>query len=191
MNSKLNKKPRFYFNSQKAARTTIFWLYVISFILLIMAYTSLQTYKEKGFISVPQKGSSVKIHGPGAITTIYFYVGSSVFFFGLGCYFSFIYIRIRNVQRRSSKIIVPEKCIPEEIICPSCLKKRPIYFSSNLICPKCKIQMEEINGYFDRHTYSKRNKPDSSFNTESILIILSMIIVSILLLKLFDIIINS
>ncbi len=148
MNTKLIKKPQFYFNSQKSARATIFWLFVICFILMIMAFTSYQSYETKGYITVPQKSGSIEIHGPDAMTTIYFYAGCSVLFFGLGLYFSFLYIRIQNTQRWSSNKIVPEECTPLYVICPSCLKKQTICASSDNLCPKCNTQMEDRKAYF-------------------------------------------
>lgn len=148
MNSKLIKKPRFYFNSQETARTTIFWLFVVCFILLIMTFTSNQSYKKNGYITVPQKSGSIEIHGPDAMITIYFYAGCSIFFFSLGSYFSFMYFRIQNAQRWSSNKLVPEKFTPLKVICPSCLKKQTICASSNSTCVKCKTLMEDEKHYF-------------------------------------------
>lgn len=148
MNSK-QKKPRFYFNSQKTARTTIFWLLIISFVFLTISYLSLKSYEKNGFITVSQRSGSFEIHGPAAMNTIYFYTGCFVLLFSLGCYFSIIYVRVRNAQRNSSNIIVPEKEIPEKIICPSCLNEGKNYFSSNL-CKQC--YLDEIS-----------KKPNSKF----------------------------
>ena len=117
---------------------------------MIMAFTSYRSYENKGYITVPQKSGSVEIHGPDAMTTVYFYAGCSVLFFGLGLYFFFMYILIQNVQKWSSNKIVPEECTPLNVICPSCLKKQTICASSDRLCPKCSTKMEDQKDYFAR-----------------------------------------
>ena len=123
------------------------------------------------------------MHGESARMTIYCYLGGCALIFGLGGYFSISYIRIRNAQKKSSQVIVPEKCEPDRIICSSCLYSSPVYLSEGLLCPKCKGQMEEINGYLKKHTYlNEVKKKDAGFNAESVKIIFFMIIFMSLLL---------
>lgn len=153
------KKPRFYFRTQKAARWTIFCLFAISAGFMIMTFTSLNSYKTNGYITVHQKSGSFEIHGPDAMTTIYCHVGSAVFFFGLGTYFSVMYILVRNAQKRSSQIIVPEECILQKVICPSCMTKQTICDSSEEICSKCNLQMIDQDSYFSSEDYLKKIKP--------------------------------
>ncbi len=123
-------------------------LFIVGFILMIMAFTSYLSYENKGYITVPQKSGSIEIHGTDAMTTIYFYAGCSVLLFGLGLYFTFMYIRIQNAQKWSSDKIVPEECTPLKIICPACLKKQTVCASSENLCPKCSTQMEDQKTYF-------------------------------------------
>ncbi len=129
-----------------------------------MTYSSSKTYEKKGYVSVPQRSGSTLIYGPSAKATINTYAGFSLLFFGLGSYFSFIYIRIRSAKKQSTKIIVPEECIPEELICPSCLFKSSIYSSLNLTCPKCNNPMEEVKGFFDRRGYPSEKKENHEKN---------------------------
>jgi hypothetical protein len=143
MNSIPDKKPRFYFSSQRAARQTIFWLFVIFAALLLVAYANYRAYEKNGYITISDKSGSFEIHGPDAMTTIYFYTACSLITLGIGSYFLVMYIRIRNAQKKSSEIIIPEIEIAEKITCPSCLKEKPKYFSSKL-CAKCTIEKESM-----------------------------------------------
>lgn len=149
---KLTKKPRFYFSSQKAARTTILILYICCIALIFFAYSSSKTYSENGYIFVPQRGGSVIIHGPNALATIKFYAGSSFFFFGLASYFAFVYIRIQNAQKNSTEVIVPERFTFKEVICPSCYKKDSIDPASYLICSDCMIKMEDSIEFYRKQS---------------------------------------
>ncbi|MEH0018454.1 MAG: hypothetical protein V6Z89_02320 [Desulfobacter sp.] len=158
MNTNMYQKPKFYFSSQKAARQTIFWLFVACAGLLIMAHTSLRSYETKGYITVPQRSGSIEIHGPDAMTTIYFYRGSSLFFFCLGSYFSIIYIRVRSANKRSPDKIVPETYTFKQVICPSCYKKASIDPSSYLICSDCSIKMEGLKEFYQKQSQSPEAK---------------------------------
>lgn len=123
-----------------------------------MACTSSLSYEQKGFITVPQRSGSIEIHGPDAMTTIYFYVGCSVFFFCIGSYYSIMYIRVRNANRKSTGTIVPETYTLKQVICPSCFKKESIDPSSYLICSNCFIKMEELKEFFRKQSKISENK---------------------------------
>lgn len=135
----LTKKPKFYFNSQKTARITIFWLYVACLLVFLLYRNSLSTYEQRGYIRVPQRGVDSYIHGPDAMTTINFYKGFSASLFLLSAYFSVMYLRIRNAQQKTSFVIVPEREVPELIRCPACLKEKPRYRASDL-CAQCTVK---------------------------------------------------
>jgi len=157
MTSNLNKKPRFYFNSQKAARDTIIGLFVGGVLLLILAFTSYLTFIEHGYISIPQKGGQdYLVHGASAKATIYLYICSCAILFGLAGYFSITYNRIRNAQKKHSITIVPEHCTPLEVICPECLKKYTICTTSDCSCYECGSQLEERKKYYERQNLPKR-----------------------------------
>ncbi len=123
-----------------------------------MAFTSFRSYKTKGFITVSQRSGSIEIHGPDAMTTIYFYMGCSLFFFCLGSYFSIKYIHVRNANQKSSIKIVPETYTSIQVICPSCKKKESIDPSSYLICSDCMIKMEDLDEYFRRQSIALQNR---------------------------------
>ena len=122
-----------------------------------MAHTSLRSYETKGYITVPQRSGSIEIHGPDAMTTIYFYRGCAFFFFCLGSYFLVMYIRVRSTNKKFPGEIVPETYTFKQVICPSCYKKESIDPSSYLICPDCTIKMEDLKEFYHKQSQSPEN----------------------------------
>ncbi|WDP88703.1 MAG: hypothetical protein HUN04_02700 [Desulfobacter sp.] len=187
----INRKPRYYFNSQKTARKTILGLIAGSLFLLFLAITSWQDYNEKGFIRVPQRGIDTYLYGESAKVTINAYVAGSIFLFSIGGYFSVLYIRIWNAQRKHQKKIIPDSCDidkMEKMICPSCLHSSPIYLTADRTCPKCNTPMDEVNVVIETKAYLEANKnaKDTAIDTEHLYIVLLLFVVMVVLIIWFD-----
>jgi hypothetical protein len=138
-------------------------LFAGGFFLFFLVFTSWQTYNLKGHVKIPHKGMpDTYLYGESAEMTIITFAVGGLFVFILGGYFSVLYIRIWLAQRECKIKIIPENCDidkMEKLICSSCSYSRPIYFSTDLICPKCKSQMEEISSFVERKGYRNYKKP--------------------------------
>jgi hypothetical protein len=76
------------------------------------------------------------------------YVTSSVIYLCIGIFFLLLYMSGKPKKKDFS-------ITPETLICPMCGTPYGIDQLDNKLCPICKIELEELEGFFDRHPEHK------------------------------------
>jgi intracellular septation protein A len=137
------------YSSKKRFFTTVGKWYLITLVILIPNVTMYNKFKQSGYIMI----RTVVVNGNDAL----YFIGSSFFV----CLITFIYASFIGMyglwyfKTSSAKKV---DLTPENWICIKCRTTFAGYSVNNCSCPKCGHDLEDLEGFYERHPQLKKRK---------------------------------